>query len=508
MIKDWLYKEYSTDLPDDLISIFERSHIQKRWYGQASLIVHRLSEMPWTTQRELSKETSMGVAELMTLNSFIRGSDELQNIILHQGLGRKYWNTIIPYVKSGKIDKVINYEYDFPLRLALFPGMSCMYYCGFCGRNQSAAYEPKEVLQSGFERYKKIISDLPKNSTISISGGLEPLTNFKLGEIISHAKSLGHRVPLITNAHMLTPAYLKKQPGIWDLDSLRISLYGVDEDSTFFVTRHPKAYKLVKENIIQFLQERNRNNSNVKVGLNYIIIPEIIDTILPLLDYINDINKEVDGQGIDFLTIREDFGSVTEITDSIDKDIDGRKYHLDGFLNEEQRTQLIDVFKKFNERLNVECPNLHVDFGYAMVALGDGVLGKPLARVNGNSMRKSGFPQLSVAIDTVGDIFLYREAGFKDRPGNDKFIAGRIGDDDTIDSVLKPFVESKQIANLEVDDSRFMDSYDHLITMLVNQAEDDKNFKLPFNLGPVKVRVSNPSELNVNLSNNWYRDEK
>ena len=143
-----------------------------------------------------------------------------------------------------------------------------------------------------------------------------------------------------------------------------------------------------------------------------------------------------------------------------------------------------------------------------MVALGDGVLGKPLARVNGNSMRKSGFPQLSVAIDTVGDIFLYREAGFKDRPGNDKFIAGRIGDGDTIDSVLKPFVESKQVANLEVDDSRFMDSYDHLITMLVNQAEDDKNFKLPFNLGPVKVRVSNPSELNVNLSNNWYRDEK
>ena len=216
MIKDWLYKEYSTDLLDDLISIFERSHIQKRWYGQASLIVHRLSEMLWTTQRELSKKTSMGVAELMTLNSFIRESDELQNIILHQGLGRKYWNTIIPYVKSGKIDKVINYEYDFPLRLALFPGMSCMYYCGFCGRNQSVAYEPKEVLQSGFERYKKIISDLPKNSTISISGGLEPLTNFKLGEIISHAKSLGHRVPLITNAHMLTPAYLKnKVYGIW-----------------------------------------------------------------------------------------------------------------------------------------------------------------------------------------------------------------------------------------------------------------------------------------------------
>ena len=508
MIKDWLYNEYSDDLPKDLINIFKKSFIDEKWYGQASLVVHRLSEMPWITQRELSKETSMKVSELMTLNSFIRESDDLQNIILHQGLGRKYWNTIIPYVKSGKIDKVINYEYDFPLRLALFPGMSCMYYCGFCGRNQSAAYEPKEVLKSGADRYKDIITNLPKNSTISISGGLEPLTNFKLGEIISHAKSLGHRVPLITNAHMLTPSYLRKQPGIWDLDSLRVSLYGVDEESTFFVTRHPKAYRLVKDNIIKFLQERNRRKSQVKVGLNYIIIPEIIDTILPLLDYIVDINSQVEGQGIDFLTIREDFGSVTEITDSIDKDIDGRKYHLDGFLNEEQRTRLISIFKKFNDRLEVECPNLHVDFGYAMVALGDGVLGKPLARVDGKSMRKSGFPQLSVAIDSVGDVFLYREAGFKDRPGNDKFIAGRISDKNKLDDVLKTFIGSEHQADLQVDDSRFMDSYDHLITMLVNQAEDDKNFSLPFNLGPVKVRVSNPNELNVNLSNNWYRDER
>ena len=239
--KNWLYNEYSSNIPNELLDIFSNIKIPSRWYEQASIIIHRLSEMPWTTQRELSRETSMTVSELMTLNSYIRESEELQHIILHQGLGRKYWNTMIPYVKSGKIDKVINYEYDFPLRLALFPGMSCMYYCGFCGRNQSAAYEPKEVLKSGAKRYKDIISNLPKNSTISISGGLEPLTNFKLGEIITHAKSLGHRVPLITNAHMLTPAYLKKQPGIWDLDSLRVSLYGTDEESTYFVTRLKKA---------------------------------------------------------------------------------------------------------------------------------------------------------------------------------------------------------------------------------------------------------------------------
>ena len=509
IFQNWLYKEYSDDVPNDIINVIESEGIPKRWVTTASRIIHRLSEMPWYTQEKISNEISLTKAELITLNSFIRESNFLQDIIVYHGLGRKYWNTIIPYVKSGKINKVINYEYDFPLRLAFFPGMSCMYYCGFCGRNQSATYDPKKVLKSGTDRYKDIISNLPKNSTISISGGLEPLTNFKLGEIISYAKSLGHRVPLITNAHMLTPKYLENQPGIWDLDSLRVSLYGTDQESTYFVTRHKKAYKLVKDNTIEFLIERNRRKSDVKLGINYIIIPENIDTVLPLLNYIIDVNSKVcNGNGVDFLTIREDFGSVTEIDDDADKDVDGRKYNLEGLLSVEQRKELIDIFKEFNDRREKECPKLHVDFGYAMVALGDGILGKSLARVNGTQMRKSGFPQLSVAIDSNGDVFLYREAGFLDRPGNDKFIAGRITDGETLESVLKRFVENKEYAELVYDDSRFMDSYDHLITLLVNQAEQDMNFGISFDKGPIKVRSLDVSELDIQLSNNWYRDEK
>ena len=163
IFQQWLYEEYSDDVPNDIINLIENEGIPKKWVIPTSKIIHRLSEMPWYTQEEILNEISLTIAELITLNSFIRESEFLQEIILHHGMGRKYWNTMIPYVKSGKIDKVINYEYDFPLRLALFPGMSCMYYCGFCGRNQSAAYDPKKVLKSGADRYKDIISSLPKN---------------------------------------------------------------------------------------------------------------------------------------------------------------------------------------------------------------------------------------------------------------------------------------------------------------------------------------------------------
>jgi len=506
--KKWLYKDYSISLPQDIINIFLKEGIPKDKIIPASKIVHFLSEMPWYTQENLLEDTGLSKKELIKLNKLIHDSDLLQKMIVSEGLGKKYWNTMLSHVKSGNIEKVINYEYSLPLRLTLFPGMSCMYYCGFCGRNQKAKYKAKDVLESGTQKFKDAISSLPKGSTISISGGLEPLTNMKLGEIITYGKKLGYKIPLITNAHMLTPKHLSKQPGIWDLDSLRVSLYGTDQDSTFNVTRHPKAYELVKNNIIEFINERNRIKSNVKVGLNYIIIPENIHTVLPLLDYINEVNSKVEGPGIDFLTIRDDFGSVTEINDDADKSVEGRKYHLEGFLSDKQRENLLSLFNEFNKRRKTECPELHVDFGYAMMALGEGILGKPLARVKGTEMRKSGYPQLSVAMDSHGDIFLHKEAGFLDRPGNKKFIAGRITDKKTFNNIFEEFINNKTVIDLEHDDDRFMDSYDHLITLLVNQAESDINIDIPFELGPVKLRSKHHYGVNTNLSNHWYQDEK
>tara|TARA_R110001592_G_scaffold3996_6_gene22599 strand:+ start:5373 stop:6920 length:1548 start_codon:yes stop_codon:yes gene_type:complete len=506
--KSWLYNEYSNNIPQDIINIIISENIPEKWVIQTSKIIHHLSEMPWYTQENILEDTGLSNKDLIELNNYIQNSDFLQKMIVFEGLGKKYWNTMLSHIKSGHVEKVINYEYSLPLRLTMFPGMSCMYYCGFCGRNQKAKYNPKEVLEIGAQKFKDAISSLPKGSTISISGGLEPLTNMKLGEIITHGKKLGYKIPLITNAHMLTPRYLERQQGIWDLDSLRVSLYGTDQESTFDITRHPKAFELVKNNIIEFIKERNKRKSNLKIGLNYIIIPENIHTVLPLLDYINDIHAEIgEGQGIDFLTIREDFGSVTEINDDIDKSVEGRKYHLEGFLSDEQRKDLISIFNKFNIRKNKECPNMHVDFGYAMVALGEGILGKSLARVKGTQMRKSGYPQLSVAMDSHGDIFLYKEAGFLDRPGNGKFIAGRVDENKSFSNVFEEFINNKQIIDLEHNDDRFMDSYDHLITLLVNQAESDINIGIPFELGPVRLRSKHHYGTNTNLSNNWYKDE-
>ena len=129
-------------------------------------------------------------------------------------------------------------------------------------------------------------------------------------------------------------------------------------------------------------------------------------------------------------------------------------------------------------------------------------MGKPLMKVDGTEMRNSGYPQLSVAVDLNGDIFLYREAGFLDRPGNDKFILGRISEDKSFEDVIKEFVESEYSVDTVKHDNRFMDSFDHILTTLVNQAEEDSKIGIPFELGPVLDRCK---EKDIKLGNNWYK---
>ena len=48
-----------------------------------------------------------------------------------------------------------------------------------------------------------------------------------------------------------------------------------------------------------------------------------------------------------------------------------------------------------------------------------------------------------------------------------------------------------------------MDPFDHVLTSLINQAEKDLKFGIPFEDGPVLIR-SNPNK--INLGNNWYKN--
>ena len=502
---NWIFKK-DFNLPNDSSlkiikeKIVENSNIEldiTKYIELILKITFKFANDPWITQKEIAKELNLNVKELKFLNDYIRENDYLQSLITKSGAGYKYWQTISPFCDKTTIS--IKNDFSYPMRIALYPGVSCMYYCGFCGRNQDAKY-PLSAVNDSYDVFKSVLSELdPTNSAISISGGLEPLTNPKLGQIVEFASDHGFRVPLITNAHSLTENNLKRQEGLKKLDSLRVSLYGVDQKSYEFLTTIKKSYNMVKKNCINYLKFRNDNNIKTKFGFNYIILKENINDLPKLVDFIHEVNSSIDnGKGIDFLSLRDDFGTVTGIYDKSDSK---RKYHLSGLLNSEERKKLTQTFKTLEN--NNEINNIHIDYGYALYSIRNGITENTLKKVNNDQMRKYAHTQMSVCIDMLGDVFLYREAGFLDREGNDKFIIGRISKKNSLKSVLKKFLYETDGIKNEINDNRFMDPFDHVLTSLINQAEEDDKFGIPFKDGPVKLR-SIPKKISV--GNSWYRD--
>ena len=124
-------------------------------------------------------------------------------------------------------------------------------------------------------------------------------------------------------------------------------------------------------------------------------------------------------------------------------------------------------------------------------------------KIDGEKMRQYGFTQISVAIDLFGDVFLFREAGFLNREGNEKMIIGRLSENTSLEEIIKAFLSKNIPIKMEKNDNRFMDSFDHVVTSLVNQAEEDKDAGIPFNLGPIKSRQET---IKMRLGNNWYSD--
>jgi len=503
----WLkadFNEKALDhIKDELINILITGKslsedLYNLYFREIAYIVHKFSQKPWTTQKSIIEKLGIKKEILIKINSILRDNPIIQKMILDNGVGRKYWKTIIPFAESTK--DVLENNIKFPKRIALFPGVSCMFYCGFCGRNQKEIY-PLNIVDKSLITYEKLFVEKSHDTAFSISGGLEPLTNPKLGNIIESASRNKIRVPLITNGYSLTENYLEKNPGLWMLDSLRISLYGVDEDSYFYITRSKKSYQMVKKNVINFLKKRNQINPDLKVGFNFIILSENINYFEKILDFIKEINTEVkNGKGVDFLSLRDDYQSVTGKDEKNDVD---RKYRLDGTMGDNERLTLMAKIQDFIKKKNEMFDKLHIDFGYSLENLANGFIGEPLIQVPGDKMRGFGFPQLSVAIDLYGDVFLFREAGFLNREGNKKFIIGRISPDDSVEEIIKNFLQKKNPLVYQKNDSRFMDSFDHVLTVLVNQAQEDRDFEIPFQMGPIKIRT----QINkINLGNNWYSD--
>jgi dTDP-4-amino-4,6-dideoxy-D-glucose ammonia-lyase len=428
-----------------------------------------LADDPFITQREIAKQLSISANELLVISSKIREDQQAQNYILYHGGGTKYWtNTITPLLTNGSLHAAIDHSYMYPNRIGLYTGMSCMFYCNFCGRNPMAKYE-KKFEQYGFDVFKQIIdqdikTDAFWDDRFRISGGLEPLTNKYLGNIITYGAERGYKMQLYTNGYMMTRKYIEQHPGMKDLHAVRFSLYGVDEQSAFKVTRHSESYHRIVENIIEYIN----STENVRVGVNWIILPGHSKDVIKLINIIDYINSRTK-RPVDFVTLREDFSQNVRI------------------ISDEERVHLVDIFDLIKDFKTNKWPTTHWDFGYALEPLVHGKNSGPLSMISWKEMVPTSFPQVAVAVDVKGDVYVYHESGFLDRPGAERYIIGNTVNS-SIETVVQEFVNSKKIIRPLPPDVGYLDAFDHVVSRLINQARDDEKFGISWNQGPVKCR--------------------
>jgi dTDP-4-amino-4,6-dideoxy-D-glucose ammonia-lyase len=422
---------------------------------------------PFIKQEELAVKYKLTQDELLRINQQLRNNEAVQDLITEYSPSSAYWlNTIIPLCSSHHFKSALENKYAYPNRIGLHPGMSCMFYCHFCPRNYYANYT-KEQADHGYEVFKRLIDEDPKDTLdwpdrFRISGGHEPLTNPHVPKLISYAKERGFRMQIYTNGHNLTKTWVAKNPGIWDLHALRVSMYGVDDASYLATTQKPNSYSIVRQNIVDFLRAAKERNSTMKIGVNWIILPGLADHVSTLINLIRDIGIDA-GRQIDFLTLREDYSPEQP------------------GLTKEDRLKLIQIFDWIKEEQQAGNLTTKIDYGYALTPLLTGYTDfGNIMRTPHTIMDSKGFPQLSLQVDSIGSAYVYHGSAYLGKPGADKYIIGTVGEQDLATVVRNHIEGDKQFAYTQPD-LEYLDSFDNAATLLLDQIKSDRAFGIDWN---------------------------
>ncbi len=488
--ENYLYQDDFNKIPDEVVNeltgylrnSFNNEELLRINLNIIAKLIHLNATDPFVKQSYIAKRLLINKEELIYYNSILRKIPEIQKCITDFGLASKFFkNTIFPVIQSGSLDAFNKKENYFPFKVGLFPGLSCMFECTFCGRNYEAKYN-RSVLDSGIEMYKNLIQEAPNNDPhrFYISGGLEPLTNPKIGEIINSLSDRKFKTSMYTNAYMLTEKLLNKNKEIFDLDYLRISLYGTDHNEYLQTTKHKNGYQQVFSNIPKYLKLKKDKGSKTKFGLNYIILKRNIEKLEILINKIIEMNKEAgfEKNDIDFLTLREDFS------------VNSEKY------NTEEKINLSQLLKKTDKKIKNSSflKSLHVDYGFALDGLRKGYTKKSLADcfVTEDEFNNNfGVPHASVAVDLYGDVYILREAAFLERPGAKRYIIGNLIKEGSMKNIIENYNNNKFRVETKKEDIDYLDAWDHVVIKLANQDESDRQFGIPFDLGPIKDKTVN-----------------
>ena len=227
----------------DLVSnayLLTRNGIYEReaWTNRAAAALRMLSVRPFSRLRDVAETCRCNYDDAITLVAAINRNRETARYLAQSGGDAPYRrSTIQPIIESGAVKAFLDGSYRYPFTVGIYPAVSCRLSCSFCARARGAQYKQEDLIP-GNELFRQLFAEAPRDlpRRFYLSGGLEPLTNPGLADVVRYAAGFGHRMQLHTNAMMLTSRFLARNAGLWHLDTLRISMYGADDETAQLTT--------------------------------------------------------------------------------------------------------------------------------------------------------------------------------------------------------------------------------------------------------------------------------
>lgn len=201
------------------------------------------------------------------------------------------------------------------------------------------------------EEWKKVILNLyhwlGEGANIWFSGG-EPFLRKDIFELASYAASLGLHVSSMTNAYSI--GHLHEEIMDSSIEVLSISLNAVNDPKIHDWSRGREgAYEKTVESLLELTRLREEKGINKFVSIAAIILPENLEEIIPLAEYVKE--HHISGISYQLLDDSAIFRSCREVK-GIDTDHYilpqelRRKYHDMSQRGTEVINQLIELKKK------------------------------------------------------------------------------------------------------------------------------------------------------------------
>ena len=185
-------------------------------------------------------------------------------------------------------------EYIYPIYVSISPSGTCNHKCVFCAYN----YLVNEPVFLDKERIFQLLSEFGQLGIKSIfySGEGEPFMNKSLPEIIKRTKQCGIDTAINTNGVFFTRE--KSEKILKYLTFIRISLNAGKEQTYAIVHKtKEKEFNTVLENIGQMAEIKARDNLDVTIGVQCLLVNENRFEIVELA-------RNLKKRGADYLVIK------------------------------------------------------------------------------------------------------------------------------------------------------------------------------------------------------------